>query len=70
MVSVQSPQNSLRQRVRLHLPLSAALSTMQVTVRFGFIPPQFSGRTPRGDEEPPISLFLPPTARKDFWLNE
>ncbi|GFV60420.1 hypothetical protein TNCV_3470551 [Trichonephila clavipes] len=37
------PQNSLRQKARI-LRLSLALTTMQVTVRFFSVPPQFRGR--------------------------
>ncbi|GFU65378.1 hypothetical protein TNCV_4045131 [Trichonephila clavipes] len=48
----------------LRLLLSAALSTMQVTVLFGSVTPQFSGRSPEG-----WSRDLLPTSGEEFRLD-
>ncbi|GFX30642.1 hypothetical protein TNCV_4861661 [Trichonephila clavipes] len=43
---------------------------MQVTVRFGSVPPQFRGRTLWGwSEKSRTSLSLPPTTREDLRLD-
>ncbi|GFU78247.1 uncharacterized protein TNCV_5008281 [Trichonephila clavipes] len=46
---------------------TVALSTIQVTVRFGSIQPQFRKNTLGGGQRPPTSL--PPTSREDLWLD-
>ncbi|GFV26677.1 uncharacterized protein TNCV_4059971 [Trichonephila clavipes] len=48
---------------------AVAVSTIQVTVRFGSVPPQFRGRTLWGGQRPPASLLLPPTSRDDLRLD-
>ncbi|GFU68151.1 hypothetical protein TNCV_248151 [Trichonephila clavipes] len=48
------------------MSLAVALSTMQVTIRFGSVPPQFRGRTLWGYQKPPTSLPLPQTTREDL----
>ncbi|GFT07930.1 hypothetical protein TNCV_873601 [Trichonephila clavipes] len=60
---------SLRLVVLLYvlLSLALALSTVQVTIRFSSVPPQFRGRTLLGGS--PTSLPLPPTSREDLKLD-
>ncbi|GFV01548.1 hypothetical protein TNCV_2961421 [Trichonephila clavipes] len=56
--SDQGPRNSSRQRGQIRLSLAVAVSTIQVTERFGSIPPQFCRRTPGGVRDlPPLFLF-------------
>ncbi|GFT20560.1 hypothetical protein TNCV_2183941 [Trichonephila clavipes] len=50
----------------VRLSLAVTLSTIQVTVRFSSVSPQFRGRTPWGDQKPPNFLFLSPTSREDL----
>ncbi|GFW02331.1 hypothetical protein TNCV_1732461 [Trichonephila clavipes] len=52
------------QRVNRRLSLALALSTIQVTERFGSIQSQFRWRTLWGDKRHPTSLPLPPTSRE------
>ncbi|GFT19198.1 uncharacterized protein TNCV_303261 [Trichonephila clavipes] len=49
------------------MSLALALSTIQVTVRFCSVPPQFRGRKPWGGLGPPTSFPFPPTTREDLW---
>ncbi|GFX87266.1 hypothetical protein TNCV_3819961 [Trichonephila clavipes] len=60
------PRNSSWQRAKRRLSLAVALSTMQVTVRFGSVSPQFGGRTLWRGQRPPTSLLLPPTSPEDL----
>ncbi|GFW60796.1 hypothetical protein TNCV_2672171 [Trichonephila clavipes] len=48
--------------------LALALCTMQVTVQFCLVPPQFR-ENPGGGQGPPTSLPLPPTTREDLQLD-
>ncbi|GFW20065.1 hypothetical protein TNCV_867711 [Trichonephila clavipes] len=54
----------------LRLSLALAISTMEVTVRFSAVSPQFGGREyPEGCQGPPPFLPLSPTSREDLWLD-
>ncbi|GFT41094.1 hypothetical protein TNCV_3726961 [Trichonephila clavipes] len=50
----------------VRLSLAAALSTMQVTVRYGSVPSQFLGLTSWVGQGPSTSLPLPPTSQEDL----
>ncbi|GFV30153.1 hypothetical protein TNCV_96301 [Trichonephila clavipes] len=45
----------------VRMSLVVALSTIQVTVCFGWVPTHFEGEHSKGSQEPPTSLSLPPT---------
>ncbi|GFV05175.1 hypothetical protein TNCV_223881 [Trichonephila clavipes] len=49
--------------------LTVALSTLQVTVRFSSVPPNFEGEHPGGGQGLPTSHPLPPTSRDDQRLD-
>ncbi|GFY25424.1 uncharacterized protein TNCV_2485441 [Trichonephila clavipes] len=71
VVSDRGPRNSSWQEAKLHLSLSAALSTIQMAVQFGCVPPQFRGRIhPGGGQRPAASLSFPPSSREDICLDE
>ncbi|GFW75556.1 transposon Ty3-I Gag-Pol polyprotein [Trichonephila clavipes] len=55
-------------RSRMGLYSTVALGTIQVTVRFGSVPPQFREWTPWGSKGPLNSLPLPPTSGEDLRL--
>ncbi|GFX81491.1 uncharacterized protein TNCV_4508981 [Trichonephila clavipes] len=66
----RGPRNSSWKRGRWHLSLAGASSTIQVTVRFSSVSPQFRGRTlSGGGQRSPTSLPLPPTSRADLRLD-
>ncbi|GFW23535.1 uncharacterized protein TNCV_3806321 [Trichonephila clavipes] len=60
---------TLDKKLSMHLSPAVALSTIQVTVRFGSIPPQFRGRTLWGWSEASHLPSLPPTSREDLRLD-
>ncbi|GFW29904.1 hypothetical protein TNCV_2673541 [Trichonephila clavipes] len=71
MVSDTGPRKSLFQGAcNLHLSLAVALSTIPVTIRdlARFPLPHFEGKHNAGGHGPSASLPLPPTLRKDLWL--
>ncbi|GFV90415.1 hypothetical protein TNCV_49901 [Trichonephila clavipes] len=49
--------------------VALALSTIQVTVRFGSVHPNLDGEHSGGGQRPPTSLPLPPTTREDLQLD-
>ncbi|GFV93525.1 hypothetical protein TNCV_1988381 [Trichonephila clavipes] len=65
--SGRGPRNSSRLRARIfRLLLALALSTMQVTLRYCSVPPQFSGREPWWWSD--ASLLSSPSTREDLRL--
>ncbi|GFV95730.1 hypothetical protein TNCV_1727801 [Trichonephila clavipes] len=50
----------------VRLSLTVALGTIQGTVRFGMVPPNFEEKYPGGGQGPPFSLLLPSTPRNDL----
>ncbi|GFY24866.1 hypothetical protein TNCV_2690571 [Trichonephila clavipes] len=48
---IKTHNNHRGKRVVVHQSLTVALSTIQMTVRFDSVPPQFRGRTPWGWSE-------------------
>ncbi|GFY30671.1 hypothetical protein TNCV_3118311 [Trichonephila clavipes] len=62
---------SLRQvgLLDVRLLLAVVLNTIQVTVRFSSVPPQFKERTPWSSQRPPTSLPFPPTSQEDLQLD-
>ncbi|GFS60103.1 hypothetical protein TNCV_2826341 [Trichonephila clavipes] len=70
MLPYRGPRNPSWQRaICTSLSLAVALSTIQVTVRFESVPPNFEGEHPRVVQGPPTFLPLPPTFREDLWLD-
>ncbi|GFY30728.1 hypothetical protein TNCV_3118881 [Trichonephila clavipes] len=47
----------------------AGRNTIQVTVCFSSVTPQFRGKTPGGSQRPPTSLPLPPTSLEELRLD-
>ncbi|GFW14143.1 hypothetical protein TNCV_3547321 [Trichonephila clavipes] len=62
--------DKLPQQLLDNVVQSVAFSTIQVTVQFVSVPPNFEGELPGGDQRPLTSLPLSPTSREDLQLDE